>query len=91
MLIDHMESLLKEDKSGLGFCIKTLSNCLAVMTNALHLHYLFAGCIESGGGLIQQKDFGLADDASCNGNALPLAPRQLNASLSYLHHTVCTI
>ena len=45
-----------------------------------HILYLFALCVQSRSGFIQEKDLGVPHESSGNGNALLLSSRQLGAS-----------
>ena len=50
----------------------------------MDLNNLFAGSVKGGGGFVQQQDLGFPDDGTCNGDALPLTPTQLDPTLSNL-------
>jgi hypothetical protein len=46
------------------------------------LHHSFTFCIQGWGGLVQQKDLGIADQGPGNGDSLFLSPTQLRPSLT---------
>lgn len=48
------------------------------------LHDAFASHVNGAGGFIEDEDFGFADDAAGDGDALALAAGELGACISYL-------
>ena len=48
------------------------------------LHYLLTLCVQGRGGLVQEEEFGVANECTSDGNSLLLTARQLRSLTAYI-------